>query len=237
MRNYFYYDILDNTMREYNFLKELCEEPLCVRAGAQNEGLGRANHIWLSPSGGLWFTFDYENNRSLPSFALYLGFCIHQCLQSLFEPLQGKLQIKWTNDIIFSNRKLGGILCNYQPAKRTYIAGIGLNTNNEIDAELGKFGAISLKDILGFEVSNDELCRLIIKSVEDNCRFMENKKTYIDYCNAHLFGKGRFALLEMGGINIEAEIIEIDSNGALSIRNEKGELIAVHTGSILQFLD
>ncbi|MBP9037689.1 MAG: hypothetical protein KBG38_07975, partial [Candidatus Cloacimonas sp.] len=75
------------------------------------------------------------------------------------------------------------------------------------------------------------------KSVEDNCRFMENKKTYIDYCNAHLFGKGRFALLEMGGINIEAEIIEIDNNGALSIRNEKGELIAMHTGSILQFLD
>ena len=192
----------------------------CVRAGAQNEGLGRANHIWLSPSGGLWFTFDYENNRSLPSFALYLGFCIHQCLESLFEPLQGKLQIKWTNDIIFSNRKLGGILCNYQPAKRTYIAGIGLNTNNEIDAELGKFGAISLKDILGFEVSNDELCRLIIKSVEDNCRFMENKKPILIIA-MHIFLERTLCLTGNGGINIEAEIIEIDSNGALSIRNEK----------------
>lgn len=237
MRNYFYYDILDSTMREYKLLKEFSDEPLCMRAGTQKTGFGRANHIWLSPPGGLWFTFDYENNISLPSFALYLGFCIHQCLQSLFEPLKGKLQIKWTNDIIFSNRKLGGILCNYQPAKRTYIAGIGLNTNNDIDSELGKFGAVSLKSILDFEVSNNDLCRLIIKSVEDNCRYMEDKNSYIDYCNARLFGKGRFALLEMGGINIEAEIMEIDSNGALLVRNEKGELISMHTGSILQFLD
>ncbi len=41
----------------------------------------------------------------------------------------------------------------------------------------------------------------------------------------------------MGGINIAAEIMEIDSNGALLIRNGKGELLAMHTGSILQFLD
>jgi len=72
MRNYFYYDLLDSTMLEYKRLKELNAEPLCVQAKTQNDGFGRANHIWLSPPEGLWFTFDYENNRTLPSFALYL---------------------------------------------------------------------------------------------------------------------------------------------------------------------
>jgi BirA family biotin operon repressor/biotin-[acetyl-CoA-carboxylase] ligase len=237
MRNYFYYDLLDSTMLEYKRLKELNAEPLCVQAKTQNDGFGRANHIWLSPPGGLWFTFDYENNRTLPSFALYLGFCIHQCLQSLFVTLKDKLQIKWTNDIIYSGYKLGGILCHYYQDRRMYIAGVGINTNNEIDSELGKFGAICLKDILGFEVSNKELCRLIIKTVEDNCVYMDEQSSYLNYCNDYLFGKGRIALLETGGTNLEAEIIEIDESGALLTRNEKGELITVHTGSILKFLN
>ena len=227
MRNYYYYDKLDSTMLEYQRLKEVNDLPLAVRAGTQKDGVGRANRIWLSPPGGLWFTFDYEYNKSLPSFALYMGFCIHQCLESLFEPLQGKLQIKWTNDIIFSERKLGGILCHYQPIKRTYIIGVGLNTNNEIDSELGKFGATNLKSILGFEVSNSMLCHQIIKTVEDNCKYMENVVSYLTYCNENLFGRGKLALIEMGGINIEAEILGIDHNGALMVRNNWGELIFV----------
>jgi len=66
---------------------------------------------------------------------------------------------------------------------------------------------------------------------------MDEQSSYLNYCNDYLFGKGRIALLETGGTNLEAEIIEIDESGALLTRNEKGELITVHTGSILKFLN
>lgn len=237
MRNFYYYDKLDSTMLEYHRLKEINDRPLAVRVGTQDDGIGRANHIWLSPPGGLWFTFDYEYTKALPSFSLYLGFCIHKCLISLFEPLNGKLKIKWTNDIIYGGRKLGGILCHYLAGKRTYVIGIGLNTNNEIDSELGKLGATNLKDVLGFEISNSELCRQIIFSVEDNCKYMEDEMVYLTYCNENLFGRDRRALVESGGINIEAEITGIAPSGALLIRNDWGDLISVHTGSIIDFLD
>jgi len=237
MRNLFYYQKLDSTMSEYQRLKELNDQPLAVRAGTQNDGIGRNDHLWLSPPGGLWFSFDLSLQRSVPSFALYAGYCVHSCLERLFAPLKGRLKIKWTNDIILDDKKLGGILCRYQSAKQTYTIGIGINTNNPIAPELGKFGAISLKEALGFEVSNHQLCLNLISNIETHCGSGLDDMHYLTYCNNHLFGKGRTAKLETGGLIISAEIISIDPSGALLIRKEMGDFVNMHTGSILEFID
>jgi BirA family biotin operon repressor/biotin-[acetyl-CoA-carboxylase] ligase len=237
MRSFFYYDQLDSTMSEYQRLRELNDTPLAVRAGTQADGIGRADHIWLSPPGGLWFTFDIKLDHSIPSFALFTGYCLHHCLEKMFSPMQGKLKIKWTNDIMYDDHKLGGILCRYQQSKKMYTIGIGLNTNNPIDGNLGKFGAINLAGILGFEISNIHLFRAIIKGMEGYTWVMNQEMTYLTYCNEHLFGKNRWAVLEMGGLKVKAEIIGIDKSGALIIRKEMGEYLSMHTGSILEFLD
>ena len=237
MRYHFYYDRVESTMSAYQKLKEITEEPLVVRAGTQLSGIGRADHIWLSPPGGLWLTFDIKLASSIPSFALYAGFCLHKCLEQTFSPLRDKLAIKWTNDLMYGPQKLGGILCRFQPRNSTYQVGVGLNTNNSIDPLLGKFGAVALKDILGFEVDNEYLCNLIVRTVDENLAHTSSTLGYITYCNDHLFGKGRIAEMEMGGLRVQAEILGIDPSGALLIRKEMGELVTVHTGSILTFLD
>jgi len=237
MRYHFFYDSVESTMSEYNKLKEITEEPLVVRAGTQLSGIGRADHIWLSPPGGLWLTFDIMLASSIPSFALYAGYCLHQCLGQVYSPLTDHLSIKWTNDLMFDKQKLGGILCRFQPKNSTYQVGIGLNTNNAIDPQLGKFGAISLHDILGFDIDNEYLCNFIVRAMEENIAHTRSSLIYITYCNDHLFGKGRVAVLEMGGLHVQAEILGIDPSGALLIRKEMGELVTVHTGSILTFLD
>ncbi len=236
MRDFYYYEKLDSTMNEFLRLKEINGNPLAVMADSQKDGIGRADHVWLSPPGGLWFTFDLLLDKSIPSFALYAGFCVHHCLENLFSPLKGRLLIKWTNDIILDERKLGGILCRYQSTKKTYTIGIGLNTNNAINPALGKFGAISLKDALGFEVDNRHLCAALIDSMESNCTVSLENMEYLTYCNHHLFGKERKALLETGGLTFTAEVMGIDQSGALLLRKELGEYINLHTGSILEFI-
>jgi biotin-(acetyl-CoA carboxylase) ligase len=149
--------------------------------------------------------------------------------------MKDKLQIKWTNDIIYSGYKLGGILCHYYQDRRMYIAGVGINTNNEIDSELGKFGAICLKDILGFEVSNKELCRLIIKTVEDNCVYMDEQSSYLNYCNDYTFWQRTRCLYWKRAERIWKQKLLKRRKRALLTRNEKGgELLTVHTGSILK---
>ncbi|MDD2231181.1 MAG: biotin--[acetyl-CoA-carboxylase] ligase [Candidatus Cloacimonetes bacterium] len=237
MRSFYYYDKIDSTMNEFLRLKDISPELICVRAGTQNDGIGRNDHVWISPPGGLWFTFDVVHATSTPSFALFVGFCIHHCLGMLYEPLKNELKIKWANDIIFEGKKLGGILCRYQPSKNLYTIGIGLNTNNEINPNLGKFGAVSIKQVLGFEVSNSFLCRALIKEIEGQCQHISANSNYLTYCNNHLFGKDRWAHIEISGLEIKAEILGIDNSGALLVRKEMGEFISVHTGSIIDFID
>ena len=119
MRSYYYYDVLDSTMLEYQRIKQHQDNLICVRAGTQADGIGRADHVWLSPPGGLWFTFDLRVQSVVPSFALYAGYCIHNALSEFIAPLAEKLTIKWTNDIIYDGKKLGGILCKHHPGLYT----------------------------------------------------------------------------------------------------------------------
>lgn len=230
-RSYYYYDVLDSTMLEYQRLQEVQKGLICVRAGTQADGVGRSEKVWLSPPGGLWITFDFDYPDFVPSFGLYVGYCVHRVLSRDFAPLQGKLQIKWTNDIIYDGRKLGGLLCKHIGSK--YYVGIGINTNNEIDQDLGKFGAISLKQILGFEVSNVELNRTLIYAIEQYQKVLAHDIIYITYCNEHLFGKHCLASIDVGTVPFEAQILGIDLHGALIIRKSKGEIVNLHYGSIL----
>lgn len=219
-------------MQEYMRLKEQYPGEVCIRAGTQNEGQGRDDHSWLSPEGGLWFTFDVKYGDLNPSFALFIGYAIHRELSMLFAPLEEKLMIKWPNDIICDGKKLGGILCKSKIG--CYIVGIGLNTNNHIDETLGKFGATNLKDALGFEVSNEQLCRNLISAVDRYEKLLSHPISYITYCNENLFGKNQVATISVSGNTYDAEILGLDLNGALIIRKEKGEIINLHSGSILK---
>lgn len=235
-RSYFYYDSLDSTMLEYQRLQEAClnKALICVQAGSQARGVGRLEKEWISPPGGLWFTFNLRIPQVLNSFPLYIGFCIHDTLGKVFSPLEDKLQIKWTNDIIYDGKKLGGTLCQHRPG--LYTIGIGINTNNEIDSELGKFGAVSLKSILGFEVSNSYLCQILVASIEDHLRYLNHEISYITYCNEHLFGKNRMAEIDVGTTPFTAEILGLDLHGALIIRKNMGEIVNLHSGSIMKIL-
>jgi len=230
-RSYFFYDVLDSTMLEYQRLQEVQNGLICVRAGTQADGVGRLDKAWLSPPGGLWFTFDFEYEPLVASFGLYIGYCVHRALSREFAPLQGKLQIKWTNDIIYEGKKLGGLLCKHMGNK--YYIGIGINTNNNIDPALGKFGAVSMKDILGFEISNAELCRTLIHYVEQSQKALAHEIVYITYCNEHLFGRNCQAVIDVGTTPFDAEILGLDLHGALIIRKNKGEIVNLHTGSIM----
>lgn len=230
-RSYFFYDELDSTMAEYKRLQEYTKGMLCVCAATQEDGMGRIDRKWLSPKGGLWFTFDLISYDVVPSFALYVGHCIHKELIRLFAPLEDKLEIKWTNDIMYDGHKLGGILCKHQPGR--YIIGIGINTNNDIDSELGKFGAIGLKSILDAQIANEQLCHNLINAIEGRKKQLSHSISYITYCNEHLFGRNHLAIIDVGTTPFEAEILGIDLHGALIIRKPMGEIVNLHSGSVL----
>jgi BirA family biotin operon repressor/biotin-[acetyl-CoA-carboxylase] ligase len=108
-------------------------------ADHQSSGRGRHNRRWVSPPGaGLYMSFAYsfeEHPDHLPSLTLAIGVGVIAALQKL--GIDG-VSLKWPNDIVALDGKLGGILTELQSRATegvTVVTGIGLNIDLPEDAE------------------------------------------------------------------------------------------------------
>jgi len=215
MKADYFFDNVESTMLEYEKIRGISSEyaNITVRAISQSGGMGRGGHRWHSPAGGLWFTFDFAYQHTVDSFALYAGHCLHRLLTRLYH--LEDLRIKWTNDIYYQDKKIAGILCRYQIVENFYVIGLGLNTNNTINPELIPTQAVPLREILSYEVSNAYLMKLFIHEIKAHESKLANPPSYLEYCDANLYGKGRVATLEQGRDQITGRIIGLDAAGRL----------------------
>ena len=125
-------DTLDEVGSTNDFLKDAAlPEPRrwhLALADMQTKGRGRGENSWLSPPGaGLWMsavhTFD-EVPSGLSSFTLAVGVAVADALASAGVH---DIRLKWPNDLIVNDRKLGGILVESINGGRTAVCGIGIN--------------------------------------------------------------------------------------------------------------
>ena len=87
-----------------------------------------------------------------------------------------QLRIKWPNDIMSDNKKLGGILIENSLTNNIIyqtVIGIGINVNQEIFINLPK--ATSMKQILKRDFDRDILLNQIIVSLEEQITLLEQK--------------------------------------------------------------
>ena len=98
-----------------------------VIAREQTAGRGRADHSWHSPQdGGLWLSFAYTFAEDAPiagTMTLALGVAVAEAIKGAGVE---RVCIKWPNDLIVDDRKLGGLLVELRG--RTAVCGIGINT-------------------------------------------------------------------------------------------------------------
>jgi BirA family transcriptional regulator, biotin operon repressor / biotin---[acetyl-CoA-carboxylase] ligase len=99
----------------------------------QTAGRGQRGRTWQSPPGVLTFSVVLASIpvEQLPGLSLVAGLAVIYALEDLIPDLQGKLSIKWPNDLLFEGRKLVGILCESVvhgvSGKGKVVVGIGLN--------------------------------------------------------------------------------------------------------------
>lgn len=101
-------------------------------ADEQTAGRGRRDNRWASPKGaGLWlslaWTFDKLPER-MPGLTLAIGVALADALHAL----GADVRLKWPNDLIANDGKLGGILTEMQSQadrQRTAIVGVGINVD------------------------------------------------------------------------------------------------------------
>ncbi|MBW4694926.1 MAG: biotin--[acetyl-CoA-carboxylase] ligase [Lyngbya sp. HA4199-MV5] len=103
----------------------------------QTAGRGQHGRIWHSPKGVLTASFILENIPvvQLPAVSLGAGLAVIDAVEALLPPLQGMLQLKWSNDVLFKGRKLAGILCEASANRKMGRVVVGIGLNCHVDFE------------------------------------------------------------------------------------------------------
>src|SRR5262245_7724304 len=115
-------------------LAERIAQPVLLAAEEQTAGRGRRGRRWLSaPGRDLTFSFARRlarPARELAALSLVAGVAVTQALRSLGV---ARAAIKWPNDVLAGEAKLGGILVETRLSGATSVAVVGVGINYRVD--------------------------------------------------------------------------------------------------------
>ena len=164
-----YERLLSTNTTAYRLAEQSAPEWTVVVADVQTKGKGRGGNKWESPKGGLWFSILLRPN--LPNTRLHLlQFLAATATRKAVENETAlSVMLKWPNDLVLGNAKLGGILVESktQGEKVSFaILGIGLNVNQG-KAQLPP-GAISMRLVSGKQHELRALLRAILDQIRSS---------------------------------------------------------------------
>ena len=211
----------------------------------QTSGRGRHDRRWLSPPGsGLCLSLAYTFSRQpeqLPVLTLALGVGIVGALREL--NVEG-LSLKWPNDIVALDGKLGGVLTESKSPTRsgegvTVVAGLGLNIDLSERLDLGDeservLRAVDLKSVVtDYPVRELIAARLIDSLIASMTAFEEHGfGIFSDDWQQHDWLNGRRITVDMPDRQISGVAAGIDADGALLV-DTGSERARVISGSII----
>jgi len=120
-----------------------------ILAREQLAGRGTRGRTWHSPLGGLWLSLLCRPRE--PVAAEVMGIRVGLAVADALDSLGGlpPIRLKWPNDIVLNDRKLGGALCEarWQGGALAYVAvGVGINVTNPLPEPV-RATAIRLADV------------------------------------------------------------------------------------------
>jgi BirA family biotin operon repressor/biotin-[acetyl-CoA-carboxylase] ligase len=204
----------------------------------QTAGRGRLDRTWQSPaSTGLCMSMSYSfanTPENLPALSLVVGISVVQALGEL--DIHG-IGLKWPNDVIACDGKVGGILTEVMPGKSdsvSVVIGLGLNVDLQAAAhELnvrGKLGkATDLKccaeKLPGLSAMSaaivDNLFDALIQFDADGFQPFYEAWPKFDWL------RGQKIVVEVADGQIEGLVQGIEDDGALMVGDER-----VYSGSV-----
>jgi BirA family biotin operon repressor/biotin-[acetyl-CoA-carboxylase] ligase len=134
------FDCLHSTNREASQLAQAkVEHGTVVIADSQTAGRGRLSRSWFSPPGtNLYCSIILRTGRPPERLAEWLSWLPLISALAVAEAIEqvssAQVSVKWPNDLLISERKVGGILCESGTGSGSFqIIGIGINVNMDED--------------------------------------------------------------------------------------------------------
>lgn len=234
---------VDSTNDElFRLLDEEESPPQIVIGGIQTEGKGRRGRFWFSEQGGLWISLVIPGGlceRNITALNITCGLSCAKACDSFISEMgfrEFNITVKWPNDIMLENKKLGGLLIEVKSSEikdRKIVLGLGINVNqvrfNKVISDI----ATSLRLMFKRRFSVCNLANYIIKEMDSMIEMIRNGK--IDY----LFGEWKDYSYELGrsveistveSVKKQGKVIGIGDSGELILVNSKGDIDRIYNG-------
>lgn len=209
----------------------------------QTAGRGRRGRRWHAPLGSgicLSLGWQFAGMPSQPAaMTLAVGVAVRRVLQRVAGLTIG---LKWPNDLVFDERKLGGILLEIKAEAHGgahVVAGIGLNVAlpKELLPSLSDWprGAVDVASALGAEPPPraaiaaglvNELAALFVDYPTHGFAPYRSEWRAADYL------RGRVVEIEQPGARVSGTAVGIDADGALLVEIASAETRRVVAGDV-----
>jgi BirA family biotin operon repressor/biotin-[acetyl-CoA-carboxylase] ligase len=226
-------------------LDQACPPPGRFRvalAEHQTAGRGRLDRSWQSPrASGLCMSMSYTfatRPQQLPCLALAIGIGVARSLEKL--GIRG-IGLKWPNDIVACDGKVGGILTEVVPGQRTnltVVVGIGLNVDfreAERDVSIrGKLGpATDLRCCAKILPDRASIAVTLIEQLFDTlCRFeSDGFEPFVGAWYQYDWLRGQQVRVNTGNSFVIGHVQGIEKDGAIIIKTNEG-LQSFYSGSV-----
>ncbi len=172
-KNNIYYKEIDSTQNEiWNLYEQNSPNGTLVMADIQTSGRGTHGRIWHTDEpNNIAFSFFIRmdcNIKKLEGITIEIAKIIVNIFRNKYEI---NLKIKKPNDIVFNNKKIGGILTQTKVTGeivKCLAIGIGINTNQEKFAKNINKIATSIKKEFNIDINTEEF-------IEEFCNEFEKE--------------------------------------------------------------
>ncbi|MBE0425475.1 MAG: biotin--[acetyl-CoA-carboxylase] ligase [Nitrospirae bacterium] len=239
-KNVLFFEKVDSTNTIAVDIAEKSDEGTVVLADSQERGRGRLGRAWISPPGtNIYMSVIIKPTLGNENITLITIMAAVSCAIALRRLTGLDISIKWPNDIVLNNKKLGGILTElkiYDKKIIFAIIGIGINVNVGIDVfpeDVRKI-ATSLRRETGRVYSRNEIVAEILNEIDYWHKFLNEKDKNILLSEWQRFAStlGREVMVVTGKESYRGLAESIDNQGMLMLRLPSGELKRISTGDL-----
>lgn len=210
-------------------------------ADRQSQGRGRLGRSFQSPGGmGIYLSCIIRPNCA-PSDLMHLTCAVGVAMCDAVEAACGfRPGIKWTNDLVFEKRKLGGILVELGLNPQNHLVdyavlGIGINCcQQEADFDESiRSMAGSLRMVTGTVVDRNRVAAEMIRALHKMDKtLLTGKERMLGRYRADCITLGKQISVVRGEEVRHGTALEIDGNGELVVRYDSGEIRSVSSGEV-----
>ena len=238
-RDIHHFDSVDSTMDiAFRLGISGAREGAVVCAEVQKKGRGRMGRAWTSPkSKGICISIILRP-KLLPNETAKLTLLSAVAVSEAIRDIIGLLSyIKWPNDILINEKKVGGILTEMDAEMdivKFAVIGIGINVNTNRSSLPDK--ATSLKEEKGKPIPRVELLKEILRKIESLYLLLQKEgfSPIIERWRELSSTLGRRVKISYHKEYIEGEAIDVDLDGGLLIRNDTGFVKKIMAGDVVR---